>query len=216
MLVCTGLAAQTGRIEGTVVLAPALEGQRMRFRPYAGAGSDAVPPPPRVDATGLMPVVIYLESVSVSTTGERRSFEVRQRDQVFVPRILPVLVGSTVAFPNDDPIFHNVFSLSSAKAFDLGRYPKGQTKSVVFDREGVVPVFCHIHSDMRAVVLVLANPVFTQPDAGGGFTLANVPAGTYTITAWHDRIQPIRKRVTVAAGATARVDFDLPVLDGAF
>ena len=77
--------------------------------------------------------------------------------------MLPVVRGTTVAFPNDDPLFHNVFSLSRAKSFDLGRYPRGSARSVTFDRAGIVQVFCHIHSDMSAVALVLDNPYFVRP-----------------------------------------------------
>src|SRR5207248_1536610 len=113
--------------------------------------------------------------------------------------------------PNEDDVFHNVFSLSSAATFDLGRYPKGESRSVEFNKTGTVHVFCHIHSDMSAVVLVLANAFFTTPDQSGHFTIENLPSGEYTIVAWHERIKPVTRRVTVIAGQTTPLDFNIPL-----
>ena len=90
--------------------------------------------------------------------------EVRQRDENFVPRVVAVTVGSEVEFPNDDPIYHNVFSLSRARTFDLGRYARGSSKSVEFESPSLIQVFCHIHADMSGYILVLQNPFFVQPD----------------------------------------------------
>jgi hypothetical protein len=140
---------------------------------------------------------------------------VRQRRETFVPHVLPVLVGTTVAFPNDDPFYHNVFSLSGAKTFDLGRYGTGASKSVRFDKAGVVQVFCHIHSDMRATVLVLANPFFTVPDSAGRYALDGVPPGEYRVVVWHERIRPVTRAVTLAAGTAATADFTIPLPDPA-
>jgi hypothetical protein len=131
--------------------------------------------------------------------------------------VLPVLQGTTVEFPNEDDVYHNVFSLSGAagkNGFDLGRYPKGSSKSWTFDRPGTVKVFCHIHSDMTAVVLVLSNPFFTTPDDSHRFTIDDVPEGDYTIVGWHERIRPITHRVHVVAGQTATVDFNIPLPQG--
>ena len=136
---------------------------------------------------------------------------VEQRGETFAPHVLPVLRGSTVEFPNEDPVFHNVFSLSSSRSFDLGRYPKGTSKSVRFDRPGTVQVFCHIHSDMSAVVLVLNNPFFTIPAAPGRYAIDGVPAGDYRLVAWHERIKPIVRRVRVQAGETTILDLDVPL-----
>jgi hypothetical protein len=136
---------------------------------------------------------------------------IEQRNETFVPHVLPVLRGSTVEFPNKDPVFHNVFSLSSSRSFDLGRYPKGTSKSVRFDRPGTVQVFCHIHSDMSAVVLVLDNPFFTIPAAPGRYTINGVPAGEYRLVAWHERIKPIVRSVRVRAGQTTILDLNVPL-----
>jgi hypothetical protein len=124
--------------------------------------------------------------------------------------VLPVLRGSTVRFPNEDPVFHNVFSLSRVRSFDLGRYPKGASKSVRFERAGIVQVFCHIHTDMSAVVLVLENPFFTVP-ARGHYAIEGVPPGDYRVVAWHERIKPLEYRVHVEAGKTAVLDLNIPL-----
>jgi len=136
---------------------------------------------------------------------------IEQKGEVFIPHVLAVRRGSTVDFPNVDPVFHNVFSLSSARTFDLGRYPKGTSKSVRFDRPGTVQVFCHMHSDMSAVVLVLDNPFFTVPAPPGQYAIEGVPPGEYRLVAWHERIKPIVRRVRVQAGQTTVLDLNVPL-----
>ena len=103
-----------------------------------------------------------------------------QRNETFLPRLLAVQTGTTVDFPNSDSTYHNVFSLSRARRFDLGRYAAGKTKSVRFDRPGVVRVFCDIHSHMSAFIVVFNHPYFRVTDADGRFRIDNVPPGTYT------------------------------------
>lgn len=202
-------AGATGRIEGVVVLAPHLSTRKPRLRLDAAYGT---PAPPRRPVNELLNVVVYLESVP-PPHGARpdATRAIRQIHEAFVPRVLPVLVGDSVRFPNEDPFFHNVFSLSKARAFDLGRYATGTSKSVTFDRAGVVPVFCHIHSDMRATVVVLENPYYAVADSTGRFALPDVPAGEYRLVAWHERIQPAVQPVRVQAGATSTVRFEIPL-----
>ena len=110
-------------------------------------------------------VVLYVQRATVPDGTAPARAAMAQRDEQFVPHILPVYRGATVDFPNNDDVFHNVFSLSSAKTFDLGRFPKGSSKSDVFDKSGTVQVFCHIHSDMSAILLVLPNPYFATPSS---------------------------------------------------
>ena len=203
--------AATGRIQGTVVLSPALSARKPRIRVYGDYGP--VPTPKSPAATEFANVVIYLDSVPTpedAAAGSHR-LTIQQQGETFVPHVLAVLRGSTVAFPNEDPVFHNVFSLSSARTFDLGRYPKGTSKSVRFDRPGTVQVFCHIHSDMSAVVLVLDNPYFTVPAAPGQYTIDDVPAGEYRLVTWHERIKPIVHRVRVRGGETTTLDLNVPL-----
>ena len=106
-----------------------------------------------------------------------------QRNKTFLPHVLVVQSGSTVSFPNLDPLYHNVFSYSRAKRFDLGRYEQGKSKTVTFDEPGVIDVFCEIHENMHAYVLVVDTPWFTRAEPGGAFVL-EVPAGTYRVFAW--------------------------------
>ena len=130
-----------------------------------------------------------------------------QKDLAFHPQVLPVLVGTTVDFPNRDNLFHNVFSYSSPKEFDLGRYPTGDSKSVRFDKAGIVRVYCDIHSHMNATILVLENPYFAVPDDGGSFTIRNIPNGTYTARLWFGRELAGNQSVTIKNGETVTVNF---------
>ncbi len=216
----------TGRIEGSVEISPSLSARRPQFRIYADPGSGAVPPAPPKDvaAAELKNVVVYLEGDSVKLAGTEAQIAahlhatIAQRDERFVPHVAAILAGGTVDFPNDDDIFHNVYSLSnlvgSGKGFDLGRYPRGASKTEIFPRVGAVPVFCHIHTDMNAMVLVLSNPFFASPDETHRFVLDDVPEGDYTIVGWHERIKPIVRHIHVTAGQTATIDFNIPLPQG--
>lgn len=214
-----------GRIEGNVVISPSLTARRPQFRPYADPGAGSLPPAPPRDpiAAEVKNVVLYLETDSakrleVPQAEGRARASMAQRDERFVPHVLPVLQGATVDFPNDDDVYHNVFSLSSAaggrRGFDLGRYPKGTSRSVTFTKSGIVQVFCHIHSDMSATILVRPNPFFASPNEDHRYVIDDVPEGDYTIVAWHERIAPIMRRVHVAAGQTTTMDFNIPLPQG--
>jgi len=113
-----------------------------------------------------------------------------QRGKKFDPHILPIEAGTSVDFPNLDPIFHNAFSNFDGQIFDIGLYPPGQTKTVKFDRSGVVRVFCNIHPSMSAIILVLNSPYFVVSDRRGHYKLDNVPAGSYTIHFFYERATP--------------------------
>lgn len=131
-----------------------------------------------------------------------------QRGETFVPRVLAVTVGSTVDFPNSDPTYHNVFSLSRAKTFDLGRYPAGRSKTVRFDRPGVVRVFCDIHSHMSASILVFAHPFYDVTSPDGTFHLEGIPPGTYVVTAWMENRPTQSQQITISPQTTeTEVDF---------
>jgi len=132
-----------------------------------------------------------------------------QKDLTFHPRLLPVEVGTKVEFPNLDDTYHNIFSYSPAKRFDLGRYPPGEkpTPSVIFDRSGLVTVRCDIHEHMRALILVLDTPYFTITDAQGHYRLTNLPAGNFTLKAWVNSKTTREQAVDLAQGVTRHVDF---------
>jgi plastocyanin len=212
----------TGRIEGTVEISSTLSTRRPVFRIYSDPGIGAVPSGSRRDpvAAELHNVVLYLEgdpeqlNPPAARMESRRHGSMAQRDEHFVPHVLPVVQGATVDFPNQDDVYHNVFSLSAAAGFDLGRYPKGTSRSFTFVKPGTVQVFCHIHSDMSATILVLTNPYFTQPDDDHHYVIDDVPEGDYTIVGWHQRVKPITRRIHVAAGQTTVLDFNIPVPQG--
>jgi hypothetical protein len=114
-----------------------------------------------------------------------------------------------VDFPNLDPIYHNVFSLSPVRRFDLGKYPRGHSRQVTFPKPGLVNVYCDIHSDMEAFILVLPNHAFARPTRAGEFTLPDLPAGRYILKAWHPDLGERSETVEVPAtgDVTADVEF---------
>ena len=129
-----------------------------------------------------------------------------QKDQRFVPRVIAIAVNASVDFPNLDPVFHNVFSLSAARRFDLGKYPRGSSRRVQFPRPGLVNVYCDIHSDMEAFVLVLPHHGFARPSAEGEFELPALPAGAYVLNAWHPDLGSQSVPVTVPEVGTVAAE----------
>ncbi len=157
--------------------------------------------------------VVYLEVAPQGAFEEhdRPPAVLDQRDEAFLPYVLAVMAGTTVSFPNHDRTYHNVFSLSKTKRFDLGRYPRGTAKSVRFERPGVVRVFCDIHSHMSAFILVFAHPYFATTDPEGRYRVERVPPGEYTLMAWTDGRERASRRVVVPASAAAVIDTDFVV-----
>ena len=155
-------------------------------------------------------VAVYLEGAPKSPATEIAKASIEQKDRRFVPDLVVIPAGSTVSFPNFDPIFHNVFSLSKAKSFDLGNYREGQSRLVTFPVPGVVAVYCHLHSNMAASIVVAPSRWAVVVDRDGAFTLKDVPAGTYTVVAWHKTAGTFRKTVTIGEKQDATVSFTLP------
>lgn len=211
----TDQSAMTGNISGDVLITKNLSAQRMRFRLYPGF--KPIPPPTAEEKRDdeWQNIVIFVKSAPYTPDMNEpvQEFQMLQLGETFIPHLLPVVKGSTVRFPNQDPIFHNVFSLSRAKSFDLGRYPKGDSKSVTFDQPGIVPVFCHLHSDMSAIVMVLENPYFDVPNPEGHYQIENIPAGSYTLVAWHERSEQVEMQVEVLAGQTLELNITVPIED---
>lgn len=160
-------------------------------------------------------VVVYIEGGPKSSASGVVKASIEQRDRRFVPDLVVIPAGSAVSFPNFDPIFHNVFSLSKAKSFDLGNYPKGQTRMVTFAAPGVVAVYCHLHSNMVATIVVAPNRWAVRADGNGVFALKDVPAGSYTVVAWHKTAGTFRKTVTIGEQGDAEVSFTLPYVEPA-
>jgi plastocyanin len=158
-------------------------------------------------------VAVYLEGGPSSTlAGSPAVLAMAQDHRRFVPDLLVIAAGSTVSFPNLDPIFHNVFSLSKPKSFDLGNYPQGQTRKVTFNAPGIVFVDCHLHANMAASIVIAPNLWNARVDEAGKFALPDVAPGTYTIVAWHKTAGFFRKQITVTDAGGARVEFSIPLL----
>jgi plastocyanin len=155
--------------------------------------------------------VVYLETAPRAAFEQREDVRVKldQRNEAFVPHVLAIVAGTTVDFPNNDKTYHNVFSLSPPKPFDLGRYAAGRSKSIRFDRPGIVRVFCDIHSHMSAFILVFAHRYFTVTDEDGRYRLDNVPPGTYTVVAWHESAASESRRVVVTETGDVEANFVL-------
>jgi plastocyanin len=163
------------------------------------------------DQSELASVVVFARARTTSAAPRRAA--IRQVNEEFLPRVVAVTVGSVVEFPNEDLLFHNVFSLSRAATFDLGRYPRGEARSRRFDRPGLVKVYCHLHSHMSALVRVFDHPWFTIPNQDGHFTLVDLPPGRHDIVAWHERVGEVTLPAEVEAGRLSRLSFSLPLTD---
>ena len=158
-------------------------------------------------------MVIILEGAK-SPSNAPQTAVIEQRNGRFEPDIVVIPVGSTVQFPNADPIFHNVFSLSRAQSFDLGFFPKGQSRSVKFTREGIVQVYCHIHANMYAAIVVTSSRWYGRPSADGSFSWSNIPAGHYRVTVWHKIAGTFQTEVDVPESGRAEVTVRVPVDTG--
>jgi plastocyanin len=196
-------AGAEGTIRGTVEI------RRSQMVAEARPASAALGPGARRPVE-FRPAVVYLEKApgGAFELPDAGHAAMDQRDQTFVPHVLAITVGTTVDFPNSDLTFHNVFSLSKTKAFDLGRYSRGKSKSVRFDRPGVVQVFCDIHSHMSAFILVFAHRFFAVTDQAGTFSIAGVPPGTYTLAVWHEGdVRETRTVIIPESGGTIDAAF---------
>ena len=172
----------------------------------------------RIDYAELRDFVVYIDSplgtnavppekpVQVLTTRK-----INQKGAMFSPHVLPVVVGATVEWPNQDEILHNVFSISDAKPFDLGLYRHPEVKRITFDKPGRVDAFCSIHKAMHCVILVVETPYFATTDDKGHYAIPNVPPGNYRLKAWHERLPSQSREITVTADGDLRMDFVLGI-----
>lgn len=157
---------------------------------------------------GPQNTVIYLtgEHLKPDTTTPR-TVEMIQRDEMFIPYVLPIQVGTSVSFPNEDDFYHNVFSVMSGERFDLGRYAKGETTVQRFEKPGVIVVRCEIHPGMKAYIHILDTPLFTVPSKSGEYTLENVPPGTYQLFAWHPEHGTKSQNIIIPESGTTTINF---------
>ena len=197
-----------GRITGVVHLV-ALTGTALRSGAYPSRQVNRKTP----DAAEISNVVVFVKDAPPDPVLPTTRASISQRDESFVPRVTAITRGSTVEFPNFDPYFHNVFSLSRAMTFDLGRFRKGEKRERTFSHAGVIKVYCHIHSEMAATILVFDHHLYTTPAADGSFVIDAVPPGSYQLSAWHERIGETSSSIRVVAGEDASLEFALPVVE---
>lgn len=204
--------ASAQEIQGQLEITRTLTKQRVILPAYSVRGvsphtHEAAPKP----VNEWSRVVVYLEADN-APVATRVVATMNQTGQRFEPEMLVVPVGSSVSFPNSDPIFHSVFSLSKTRSFDLGFYPEGETRLVKFNKPGAVQVFCHLHPDMNATILVVPNAWFTRPNDRGTFTFSSIPPGTYQVVVWHQSAGFFTKRIQVTEGGVAKLSMEIPVV----
>jgi plastocyanin len=201
-------ARLSGRISGVVHLV-ALAGTPLRSGAYPSRRVNPKTP----QTAEIANVVVFIKNASSEQELAPTRASISQRDESFVPRVTAITRGSSVEFPNFDPYFHNVFSLSRALTFDLGRFRQGEKRERLFPHAGVVKVYCHIHSEMAATIMVFDHRLYATPAANGNFAIDAVPPGTYQLSAWHERIGETTKSIKVVAGEDASIEFSLPVVE---
>jgi plastocyanin len=217
LTICLSLAVQSGlgaELTGRIVITKQLSKKHVTLPAYQlrGASPAAVDDHAESSADSCA-VVVFLEG-KLPGVEKLVDAELEQKGQRFEPQLVVIPVGSSVSFPNADPIFHNVFSLSGAKKFDLGYYPAGQSRIVKFEQPGVVQVYCHLHPNMYAAIVVAPNHWYTKPGVDGSFSLHDVPPGTYNLVAWHMNAGFFRREIHVPATGGIDVVMDIPVRDG--
>ena len=162
------------------------------------------------DGDKLENAVVYIEKIEGKVfTPPDKPAELDQIDLTFIPHILPILIGSTVVFPNNDVTRHNVFSPNNQKKIDLGTYSPGTSKSVVFDKAGIFPMLCHVHPEMSAFIIVLETPYFAVTSETGDYIIKDVPPGRYKLVAWHETTQKDIKQIDVSSNQNLTINFDL-------
>jgi len=197
----TALMAQSLTVTGRVtLLAPASQGRH-------ADNSNAV--------VYLTPLQGITGPPAVRNGSASRRFQLVQKNKRFTPHILVVPVGAVVEFPNHDPFFHNVFSLFEGKRFDLGLYEAGATRTITFTKPGVSYIFCNIHPEMSAVIIVTKSPYYALSDTAGKVTISDVPAGRYQLNIWHERCLPealrsLSREVDLFPGSTSLGELRLP------
>ena len=181
-------AAKTGIVKGTITI--------------AGKPTSNV----MVSVEGVAPEAVKARLAAMKT----KSAVMDQRESKFNPTVLGIVVGTKVAFPNNDKMWHNVFSKGGAKDFDVGLYPPGKSREVTFDKPGVARILCNAHPNMEAFVVVKEHPFFSAADKAGNYRIDAIPLGTYRVTVWHPELGITEASVElVRDGQVSDINFDL-------
>jgi plastocyanin len=172
-----------------------------------GARASGTGVPGQAEAAGrpVQNAVIWLDAPNAPKLSQTHRVVLDQRNLTFYPHVLAVRVGTTVDFPNNDRVFHNVFSFKNGKRFDLGLYPVGDVKKIKFDQPGLSRIFCNIHPGMAAYVMAVDTPYFAVSDHDGRFTLPSVPAGSYAYHAWRPGGSELGGSAIVHPGTTLEI-----------
>jgi len=166
----------------------------------------------RINYDELRDFIVYIKGPIPGTKPPETPAIILQKDATFIPHVLPIMVGTKVEWPNEDEVFHNVFSKSDAKSFDLDLYRKGDPAKVVqFDKPGEVDVFCSIHSRMSCVVYVLENPCFASTDRNNHYVITNIPPGSYKLDAWNERLPDKIIPVTIKGDEDITIDITMGI-----
>ncbi len=198
----------TGKIELHATVQPSRMDRGARYRnssPMKGMGEPAAAP------NELENVILYLEGKGLDEKQLHQNARTKmdQKDAAFIPHVVAIQKGSIVEFINQDATYHNVFSLSPVRKFNIGRRPTGEAVPIQFGNSGVVQIFCDIHSHMTAFIVVVDHSFFTKADGNGAFSIDRIPPGSYTVKVWHERYTAPEKRVTITGGGTAVLNFVL-------
>jgi len=193
---------------GAAIAAPALAAQQF------GAVTGSVTIKPKTDARAMNTVVwlegVPSESIPAQLLAHGRHPKMEQKNLRFLPEVLPVMAGATVDFPNEDNVFHNVYSASPVHRFDLGLYPQGASRSTTFDQLGIVEIGCNTHAQMKAWIVVVPGPYFAMPNERGIYQIKDIPSGSYTIKVWNPDLGLTSEPVTLEqSGQVVNLDFDL-------
>ena len=210
MAVIAGVALG-GDLKGQVVITRKLSRKTIAVSSYNLRGTAPPSSVPSATVNEFGQTVVFVEGTKGVQPLPPETAIIEQRNSRFEPDLISIPVGSTVKFPNDDPIFHNVFSLSKARQFDLGFYPRMASRSVTFNQPGVVQVYCHIHANMYAAIVVTDSPWAEKLADDGNFTFHDMPAGRYRVVAWHKVAGAHATEVTIPATGTARVTIGVPI-----
>jgi plastocyanin len=183
-------------------------------RLLAGEGGPAGTITGRIRWTGsaadLSSFVIWVDDIEGRFVAPREPAAMNQKGLRFVPHVLVIQIGTTVVFPNADPVWHNVFSISEAKRFNLGMFGRGTIRQMTFDKPGVVELLCNVHLEMDAYIVVVKNPYFAQTSSNGSYQIAGVPAGRHRLRCWRERLPLQEQDVQVPENGSVTIDFVAP------